>query len=73
MEEKFLSLFLKALAAPDTPFQSVVVTTELEDDEVWGGWQVIRLKREQSLGVEGQFTEIIVGDVHHTPARKGKE
>jgi hypothetical protein len=73
MGEKFLSLFLKALAAPDTPFQSVVVTTELEDDEVWGGWQVIRLKREQSLGVEGQFTEVIVGDVHSCPAHEGEE
>jgi len=70
MEEKFLSLFLKALAAPDTPFQSIVVTTELEDDELWGGWQVIRLNRQTTLGVEGQFTDIVVGDVH--TASKGR-
>lgn len=68
MGEKFLSLFLKALAAPDSPFQSIVVTNELEDNEVWGGWQVIRLKREGSLGLEGQLTEITVGDVHRIPS-----
>jgi hypothetical protein len=67
MDEKFLSRFLEVLAAPDTPFQSIIVTTELQHDEHWGGWQVIRLKREQSLGKEGQFTEIIVGDVHRIP------
>jgi hypothetical protein len=64
MEEKFLSLFLKELSSPDIPFQSIVVTTQLEDDAVWGGWQVIRLNRPAALGVEGQFTEIIVGDMH---------
>lgn len=64
MEEKFLSLFLNALSSPDIPFQSIVVTTGLEDDAVWGGWQVIRLNRPASFGVEGQFTEIVVGDMH---------
>jgi hypothetical protein len=62
--EKFLLLFLNALSSPDIPFQSIVVTTGLEDDAVWGGWQVIRLNRLASLGVEGQFTDIVVGDVH---------
>lgn len=71
MREKFLSLFLEALAAPDTPFQSIIVTTELQDDEVWGGWQVIRLMRETSLGIGGQLTEIIVGDVHRIPTNEG--
>lgn len=71
MGEKFLSRFLEVLAAPDTPFQSIIITTELQDDELWGGWQVIRLKREPNLGIGGQLTEIIVGDVHRTPANEG--
>jgi hypothetical protein len=64
MEEKFLSDFLTALSSPDYPFQSIVVTTDLEDDAVWGGWQVIRLNRATRLGVEGQFTEVVVGELH---------
>jgi hypothetical protein len=67
MEESFLSLFLKALSSPDIPFQSIVVTTQLEDDAVWGGWQVIRLNRPASLGVAGQLTDIVVGDMHARP------
>jgi hypothetical protein len=64
MEEKFLSDFLTALSSPDYPFQSIVVTTDLEDDAVWGGWQVIRLNRPTRLGVDGQFTEVVVGKLH---------
>ncbi len=64
MSEEFLSLFLGALSSPNTPFQSIVVTTRLEDSTVWGGWQVIRLNRAASIGVDGQFTEITVGDMH---------
>jgi hypothetical protein len=64
MDEEFLSLFLKALSSPDVPFQSIVVTTQLEDDAMWAGWQVIRLNRPGSLGVAGQLTEIVVGDMH---------
>ncbi len=71
MSEGFLSLFLSALSSPDTPFQSIVVTTRLEDDTVWGGWQVIRLKRAASIGVEGQFTEITVGDMHAAASHVG--
>jgi hypothetical protein len=71
MDEKFLSLYLRVLAAPDTPFQSIVVTTELEDNELWGGWQVIRLQRESSVSTEAQLTEIIVGDVHRHPREGG--
>jgi hypothetical protein len=63
MTEEFLSLFLSTLSSPDTPFQSIVVTTRLNDCTVWGGWQVIRLNRAASIGVEGQFTEITVGDM----------
>jgi hypothetical protein len=64
MGENFLSLFLKALSAPDTPFQSIVVTTQLEDDQVWGGWQVIRLNRPRSSGIGQPLTDIVVGDMH---------
>ena len=64
MSETFLSLFLKALSSPDVPFQSIIVTTELEDDALWGGWQVIRLDRPTALGVPGQLTQITVGDIH---------
>jgi hypothetical protein len=64
MSDEFLSLFLKALSSADIPFQSIVVTTGLRDDADWGGWQVIRLDRPSSLGVEGQLTEITVGDIH---------
>jgi len=64
MGEEYLSLFLKTLSSPDMPFQSIVVTTQLDDDAVWGGWQVIRLNRPGPLGVRGQFTEIVVGDMH---------
>jgi len=64
MGEPFLSMFLGALSAPDTPFQSVVVTTELEDSTTWGGWQVIRLDRLGSLGAREKLTEVTVGDMH---------
>jgi hypothetical protein len=67
MGESFLSLFLEALSPPDVPFQTIVVATRLEDDAVWGGWQVIRLNRPGPLGVRGQLTEIVVGDMHATP------
>jgi hypothetical protein len=43
MTEKFLSRYLNVLSSPDTPFQSIVGTMELEDRSAWGGWQVIRL------------------------------
>jgi hypothetical protein len=52
MEEGFLSLFLQALSPPDVPFQTIVVTTQLEDGAVWGGWQVIRLNRPGLLVTE---------------------
>jgi hypothetical protein len=64
MSEGFLSLFLEALSAPDTPFQSIVVTTQLEDDQVWGGWQVIRLDRPRSAGIGQPLTDIVIGDIH---------
>lgn len=59
-----LSIFLEALAAPDIPFQSIVVSNELADSTIWGGWQVIRLDRPRSADWEGQLTEIAVGDMH---------
>jgi hypothetical protein len=64
MDEKFLSLFLQELSSPEIPFQSIVVTTQLEDNAVWGGWQVIRLNRPQSADIGEPATEITVGDVH---------
>ncbi len=64
MEEKFLSLFLKELSSPNVPFQSIVVTTQLEDDTVWGGWQVIRLNRPRCSGIGAPLTDVVVGDVH---------
>jgi hypothetical protein len=69
MSEGYLSLFLAALSSPDVPFQSIVVTTELIDDAVWGGWQVIRLDRPPGtpLGTGEQVTEIVVGEMHFEP------
>jgi hypothetical protein len=64
MSEKFLSLFLNELSSPGMPFQSMVVSTELEDNAVWGGWQVIRLKRPRGGGLGEQLTEIVIGDMH---------
>ena len=63
MGEEFLSLFLQALSAPDTPFQSIVVTTQLED-AVWGGWRVMRLNRPRFFSTGEPVTDIFVGDVH---------
>lgn len=64
MSEEFLSLFLEALSAPDTPFQSILVTPQLQDDQVWGGWQVIRLDRPPSSSLGEPATAITVGEVH---------
>ena len=64
MSEEFLSSFLEALSAPDTPFQSIMVTTQLGDDQVWGGWQVIRLDRPRSSGLGEPITKVAVGEVH---------
>jgi hypothetical protein len=64
MSGEFLSLFLNELSSPEIPFQSIVVTTELGDDAIWGGWQVIRLSRPRGGSFGEELTEIVVGDIH---------
>jgi hypothetical protein len=56
---KLLSLFLNALSSPVMPFQTIVVSNELEDNVMWGGWQVIRLSQPRDGG-----TEVVVGDMY---------
>lgn len=66
MSDGFLSMFLETLSAPEVPFQSIIVTTDLVDDALWGGWQVIRLNRPPNtpLGTHESITEIVVGEMH---------
>ncbi|MEZ5892586.1 MAG: ATP-binding protein [Parvularculaceae bacterium] len=52
MDPVFLSQFLEALSSPLVPFQSIFVTTELDEEAAWGGWQIIRLDRQNSEGTE---------------------
>lgn len=69
LDDSFLSRYLGRLLSPNTPFQSIVVTTHLGKAGKWGGWQVIRLNRSNELGDARQLTEVIIGDVHsQTPA-----
>jgi len=64
MSPEFLSQYLVALSSPDIPFQTIFVTTELDEKAAWGGWQVIRLTRPREAQLGRQQTEIIVGEVH---------
>jgi hypothetical protein len=70
MVGEFLSVFLNELSSPEMPFQSIVVSNELQDDAMWGGWQVIRLSRPLGADPNEQLTEIVIGDMH-AAARAG--
>jgi hypothetical protein len=64
LSEDFLSEFLRALASPDIPFQTILVTTYLGKNWMWGGWQVIYLHRARMAEGVRQPTEIVVGNLH---------
>ena len=64
MSPEFLSQYLVALSSPDTPFQTIFVTTALDEKAAWGGWQVIRLSRPRMAQLGMQETEIVVGEIH---------
>lgn len=64
MSPEFLSQYLVALSSPDIPFQTIFVTTALDEKAAWGGWQVIRLNRPRKAQLGTQETEIVVGEIH---------
>ena len=55
MDSEFLSQFLNALSSPLITFQSIFVTTQLDEDAAWSGWQRICLHK------KGAATEIAMG------------
>src|SRR5262249_48681623 len=71
LDSTFMSEYLKVLASPDIPFQSILVTNRLHGVFQWGGWQGIRLHQSRAEGGRRALTEVIVGDVHSAPRAAG--
>lgn len=45
MSKEFLGTYLAKLASPTTPFQTIVISTTMDSNQNWGGWQAVYFSR----------------------------